>query len=118
MSRSTKAPDDRDRTIGSILRRLRGARGLTQTELGESIGVTFQQVQKYENGTNRISSSRLENIAATLGVPVSTFFHEQTDGSQDTSLSKEAMEIATTYDGLGALEQEAVAKLISILSRH
>ncbi len=50
------------------------ARGISQTELGDKIGVTFQQVQKYENGANRVGASRLTRIAKVLGVPVGTFF--------------------------------------------
>jgi transcriptional regulator with XRE-family HTH domain len=58
-------------------------RGLSQTELGRHIGVTFQQVQKYENGANRVGSGRLFKIAELLGVPVSSFF-EGADYSEDT----------------------------------
>jgi transcriptional regulator with XRE-family HTH domain len=51
--------------------------GLSQEKLGDSLGVTFQQVQKYEKGTNRISASRLQQIAKTLSVPVPYFFEDQ-----------------------------------------
>jgi len=75
--------DPRDIDIAKRVRALRLQRGLSQTELGEVLGVTFQQVQKYERGTNRISAGRLYRIAGVLDVPVS-FFYEGFDdlGSQ------------------------------------
>jgi len=66
--------DPRDAEIGLRVRTLRLQRGLSQTELGNLISVTFQQVQKYEKGANRISAGRLQRIAEVLGVPVSFFF--------------------------------------------
>ena len=63
-----------DKHVGSRIRALRGLRGMSQTALGEEIGVTFQQVQKYENGRNRIGASRLWQISRALDVPVSSFF--------------------------------------------
>jgi transcriptional regulator with XRE-family HTH domain len=72
-----------DVLVGRNIRIHRLNRGLSQTELGRYVGVTFQQVQKYENGTNRVGSGRLFKIAELLGVPVSTFF-EGADHSEDT----------------------------------
>src|SRR5262249_58297605 len=66
--------DPRDAEIGQRMRALRLQRGLSQTELGNLISVTFQQVQKYEKGANRISAGRLQRIAEVLGVPVAHFF--------------------------------------------
>jgi transcriptional regulator with XRE-family HTH domain len=60
--------------VGKRLRHCRLLRGLTQTQLAEKIGVSCQQVQKYERGKNRISASRLWMISLTLGVPISFFF--------------------------------------------
>ena len=75
--------DPRDAEIGQRVRALRLQRGLSQTELGNLISVTFQQVQKYEKGANRISAGRLQGIAEVLGVPVAYFFAapEQRSGS-------------------------------------
>ena len=67
-------PDPIDRYVGSRVRARRVGIRLSQTKLGEAIGVTFQQVQKYENGTNRIGASNLFKIAKTLGVEVAYFF--------------------------------------------
>jgi transcriptional regulator with XRE-family HTH domain len=66
--------DPRDAEIGQRVRALRLQRGLSQTELGNLISVTFQQVQKYEKGANRISAGRLQRIAEVLGVPVAYLF--------------------------------------------
>jgi transcriptional regulator with XRE-family HTH domain len=71
--------DPRDAEIGQRVRALRLQRGLSQTELGQLISVTFQQVQKYEKGANRISAGRLQRIAEVLGVPVAYFFASPAD---------------------------------------
>jgi len=63
-----------DKIIGRNIRIHRLAKKLSQTELGDHLGVSFQQVQKYENGTNRVGSGRLYQIAAILGLHVSTLF--------------------------------------------
>ena len=63
-----------DVEIGRKIRALRLQRGLSQSQLAEAIGLTFQQVQKYEKGANRVSAGRLQQIADVLGVPV-TFFY-------------------------------------------
>ncbi|HEY2136024.1 MAG TPA: helix-turn-helix transcriptional regulator [Xanthobacteraceae bacterium] len=63
-----------DKVIGRNIRIHRLAKKMSQTELGEKLGVSFQQVQKYENGTNRVGSGRLFQIAAILGLHVSTLF--------------------------------------------
>ena len=65
--------------IGAKIRMRRGEIGMTQTELANAIGVTFQQVQKYEQGTNRVGGSRLAGIAKALEVPVSYFFDQSAD---------------------------------------
>lgn len=63
-----------DRLLGARVRARRLEIGMSQEMLGEKLGVTFQQIQKYENGVNRIAASRLYEIAATLDLPVSGFF--------------------------------------------
>jgi transcriptional regulator with XRE-family HTH domain len=72
---SPKAPEPMDREIGLRIRAQRLATGLSQTELAEVLGITFQQVQKYEKGMNRVSPGRLAKIAEKLGVPI-TFFYD------------------------------------------
>ena len=71
-----KKPNPIDVHVGSRVRLRRTMQGLSQEKLGEALGVTFQQVQKYEKGTNRIGASRMQQIAATLKVPVAFFFED------------------------------------------
>lgn len=63
-----------DKVIASHIRRIRLERNVSQEKLGDEIGVTFQQVQKIENGTNRIAASRLFHVAKALGQPIGKFF--------------------------------------------
>jgi transcriptional regulator with XRE-family HTH domain len=70
------SPNPADLYAGSKLRLQRQIRHMSQTELARSLGVTFQQVQKYEKGVNRLSASRLQSAASILGVPVSFFFKD------------------------------------------
>jgi transcriptional regulator with XRE-family HTH domain len=71
---SVKRPDPVDVEVGHRIRIERLARGLSQTALANQLGVTFQQVQKYEKGVNRVGAGRLTKIAEVLGVPVGAFF--------------------------------------------
>ena len=71
---STKAPNPVDKYVGSRVRMRRIMLGMSQEKLGEALGLTFQQVQKYEKGTNRIGASRLQQISHILQVPVAFFF--------------------------------------------
>src|ERR671926_101672 len=68
-----------DRVIGAKIRMRRGELGMTQTDLAKAVGVTFQQVQKYEQGKNRVGGSRLAGIAKALAVPVSYFFDQSAE---------------------------------------
>jgi transcriptional regulator with XRE-family HTH domain len=77
-----------DRLVGERVRLLRLARGISQTALGSRIGVTFQQVQKYEKGVNRISASKIVEIANTLGVDVSDLF----EGAAESTATSDARE--------------------------
>ena len=70
----TKAPDARDVEVGRRIRAQRLVARMSQTELANHLGVTFQQVQKYEKGVNRVGAGRLSRIADVLNVPVSFFF--------------------------------------------
>ena len=69
-----KSPNPTDKHVGGRVRMRRMMLGMSQTELGNNIGLTFQQVQKYEKGTNRIGAGRLQQIARILKVPVAFFF--------------------------------------------
>lgn len=69
-----------DRLIGQKIQIFRKAKGMSQGELGAPLGVTFQQVQKYESGANRVGSARLVEIARVLEVPILKFFGEKAKG--------------------------------------
>jgi transcriptional regulator with XRE-family HTH domain len=71
---STKSPNPIDKHVGSRVRMRRKMLGMSLEKLGDALGLTYQQVQKYEKGTNRISASRLQQSAHILQVPVTFFF--------------------------------------------
>ena len=86
------APDPIDIHVGSRVRLRRTLLGLSQTKLGDALGLTFQQIQKYERGANRIGSSRLYKLSKILDIPVSFFFEEiknETLGRKKTSRGQE-----------------------------
>ena len=70
----TRLPDPLDALVGARIRVFRVHRKISQTDLADQIGVTFQQVQKYEKGTNRMGASRLQHLSQILQVPVPFFF--------------------------------------------
>ncbi len=72
-----KSPSSIDRHIGSRIRMRRILIGMSQEQLGQRLGITYQQVQKYEKGVNRVGSGRLHEIGGILGVPASFFFEGQ-----------------------------------------
>jgi transcriptional regulator with XRE-family HTH domain len=78
-SKSPKAPTEFDRLIGGRIRVARSARGISQVKLAEELGVSLQQVRKYENGTNRTSSQRLYKLAQLLDIEVGFFFERIDD---------------------------------------
>ena len=69
-----RQPHRVDRHVGALIRARRKAVGMSQSELADALNITFQQIQKYERGTNRVSSSKLYEIAQKLDVPLVTFF--------------------------------------------
>jgi transcriptional regulator with XRE-family HTH domain len=101
----TKSPDPTDKYVGSRVRMRRLMLGMSQSALGHALGVTFQQVQKYEKGTNRIGASRLQNIARVLQVPMGFFFEGApvTNGkghALDGAVPLYASEFAATSEGI------------------
>lgn len=81
---SKKSPNPIDTHVGSRVRMRRMMLGMSQEKLGEQLGITFQQIQKYEKGTNRIGASRLQHIATILQVPVAFFFEDAPTTPTDT----------------------------------
>lgn len=93
-------PHPTDVHVGRRVREARVAKGMSQTDLGNSLGVSFQQVQKYEKGTNRIGASRLLQTSKSLSVPVEYFFDgldevEDMEGVANAKLSRKAIATAT-----------------------
>lgn len=106
-----KVPNPIDRYVGSRVRMRRILLGMSQEKLGEALGLTFQQIQKYEKGTNRIGASRLQQISTTLNVPPAFFFDGaplQTDvagGRGELGVAEEAsssfvLDFIATTEGL------------------
>lgn len=96
MTVNKKQPNPIDIHVGGRVRLRRTMLGMSQEKLGEQLGITFQQVQKYEKGTNRVGASRLQNIAAILGVPVA-FFFEDAPGDAGDAAADGMSENSSTY---------------------
>jgi transcriptional regulator with XRE-family HTH domain len=103
---ATKSPNPIDRHVGSRVRMRRIMLGMSQERLGEALGLTFQQVQKYEKGTNRIGASRLQQIAHILQIPVAFFFEdaprqlERLDETRDAPSASYVSEFLASTEGL------------------
>jgi transcriptional regulator with XRE-family HTH domain len=100
---SAKRPNPTDIYVGSRIRMRRKILGLSQEKLGEKLGITFQQIQKYEKGTNRVGASRLQAMSGALDVPVSYFFPDAEAG-QSGGMQEEGaafmMDFMSTSEGL------------------
>src|SRR5712691_7953793 len=91
--RGTGVPDPVDVQVGARVRTRRLLIGMNQETLARALGLTFQQVQKYEGGANRVSASRLSQIAEILGVPIAYFFSDlELDGADTSPREREARE--------------------------
>ncbi|HZC55799.1 MAG TPA: helix-turn-helix transcriptional regulator [Xanthobacteraceae bacterium] len=103
-----KAPNPTDKHVGSRVRMRRMMLGMSQEKLGDALGLTFQQVQKYEKGTNRIGASRLQQISQILQVQVSFFFEgapsaqlgTKTDSMGEAPSPAYVSDFLATSDGL------------------
>jgi transcriptional regulator with XRE-family HTH domain len=116
--RSTAAIDDH---VGARIRERRIMLGLTQQQLAEMIGVTYQQAHKYERGINRVSAGRLYEIARVLNAPI-TYFYEGADEEaprQATPHQRMLLEIARNFSEIqNERHQEAVSQLARALAGH
>ena len=102
---TAKSPNPTDKHVGKRVRMRRKMLSMSQTKLGTALGLTFQQVQKYEKGTNRIGASRLQHIASVLQVPVSFFFEDPLKpnggrSARQTHSPDYVTDFLTTTDGL------------------
>ena len=118
-----------DEYVGMRVRQRRWMVGFSQQQLGEAVGIKFQQIQKYETGMNRISASRLWDIADALGVPVTFFFDgyeensmrvEGPDGKAgsrgDLLADKEALELVRSYYAIPENQRRKLFDLARVLS--
>jgi len=96
MIENKKKPNPIDIHVGSRVRLRRNILGMSQEKLGESLGITFQQIQKYEKGTNRVGASRLQAISSVLGVPVA-FFFEDAPGFEPVTRGGLSEDSSSTY---------------------
>ncbi len=116
--------------VGKRIRHRRWMVGMTQQQLGEAVGIKFQQIQKYETGMNRVSASRLWDIADALDVSVSFFFEGYEEGKAGTSASadksgsktgdlladKEALELVRSYYAIPENQRRKLFDLARVLS--
>ena len=107
---SIKAPNPVDKYVGSRVRMRRIMLGMSQEKLGEALGLTFQQVQKYEKGTNRVGASRLQQISEVLQVPVSFLFDGGPSGAINGGVSVEGASPAYIADFLATSEGLALTR--------
>jgi transcriptional regulator with XRE-family HTH domain len=101
---STKAPNPVDKYVGSRVRMRRIMLGMSQEKLGEALGLTFQQVQKYEKGTNRVGASRIQQISEILQVPVSFLFEGGPSGMANADGVREGPSPSYVSDFLATSE--------------
>ena len=106
-----KKPDPVDVEVGQRIRIQRLQSGLSQMALAEKLGVTFQQVQKYEKGVNRVGAGRLTKIAKVFGVPVSSFF------GADDAKTRERRDRGTASSPLALLTVPGALKLLRAYGR-
>ncbi len=101
MTRKKRSPDPYDIEIGRRVRALRIAQRMSQSELGARLGITFQQIQKYEKGANRISAGRLQHIAQVFAVPMSSLL-----GTDDNSPAnnRDVLEFMNAPDAVRLLQ--------------
>ncbi len=107
---SIKAPNPVDKYVGSRVRMRRIMLGMSQEKLGDALGLTFQQIQKYEKGTNRVGASRIQQIAEVLQVPVSFLFEGGPSGTRNGEEFAEGASPAYVSDFLATSEGLALTR--------
>ncbi|MGP9790527.1 helix-turn-helix domain-containing protein [Roseinatronobacter sp. NSM] len=108
-----------DLHVGQRIRQRRWAVGMTQQQLAEVVGIKFQQIQKYETGMNRVSASRLWDIAQALKVPITFFFQdvtqEQASQHDDMLSNKETLDLLRTYYAIPENQRKRLFELARAL---
>jgi len=107
-----------DKKIGSVIRMQRVKLGLSQTELGKALGVTFQQIQKYERGTNAVASTRISDLCRTLEMTPNDLFGVSSKVDGDVSkLSSRTMKIALKLEDASPALRQAVDAMLNAVPR-
>ncbi|MBL4617023.1 MAG: helix-turn-helix transcriptional regulator [Robiginitomaculum sp.] len=122
---NTRSVTEVDRGVGLQLALARKLRGLTQSELGDMVGVKFQQIQKYESGVNRISASRLYAIATELRLPLTYFFQIEGENLEHGQLfrplkrlkPKDARNVLEALDQSDAATRRHFVGLIEVMAK-
>ncbi|GAW41664.1 anaerobic benzoate catabolism transcriptional regulator [Brevundimonas sp. SH203] len=121
-----RAAEPVDVFVGAQIAARRMALGLSQSALGDQVGVSFQQMQKYESGRNRISASRLHGLALALGAPIQVFFPQRAEPSHDPDAAAIRAVCATIEGRTLALSfarmenravRQAVTQLVEVLAK-
>lgn len=102
--------------LGKKLRLRRTSLGLTQTQVAQAINVTFQQIQKYEKGTNGVSSARLLQLSNFLNVPIKFFFDDYSDAVEKSSENTHSLNFSFILKTFNDLEGSEKSKLLEILN--
>ena len=119
MSRSSIKTQKTERHVGSRIRERRTMLGLTQQQLADLIGVTYQQAHKYERGVNRVSAGRLYDIASVLGVDVDYFFEgiEDADPTVLSERQRMCLDVARNFARIrDERQQQTVSQLCRVLA--
>jgi len=123
MTEYTHTPDPIDVHVGARIRQRRLSLGMSQEKLAKPLGLTFQQVQKYEKGSNRIGASRLFKIAGLLEVSVMHFYEGVDPGGKvvypvdDSPQARRVLELCRYFDSLNEKHQDIAFKLVRELAR-
>lgn len=111
-----------DAHVGKRIRHRRWMIGMTQQQLADKVGIKFQQIQKYETGMNRVSASRLWDVADALGVTIAFFFEGLGEGdapkpaANDLMADKEALELVRSYYAIPEAQRRRLFDLARVLS--
>ena len=112
----SRGPQSLDKVVGRNVRVHRLAKGLSQTDLADKLGITFQQIQKYEKGTNRVGASRLQQISEILQVPVSFLFEGGPSGATNAGGFSEGTSPSYVSDFLATSEGLALTRAFTRIS--
>jgi transcriptional regulator with XRE-family HTH domain len=119
----TEDPDDIDRHVGNRIKLRRQIMKISQADLASACGVTFQQIQKYESGANRVSASRLFRMAFFLKSPVAYFFEDLTDQVEDFAAKDplrrtESADLLRLYYRLSKKQQQVIMALLGNMNER